>query len=484
MTNISLSLKGQRITVMGLGLHGGGVATAQWLATQGAKVTITDLRSHKELASAIQKLRGYAINYRLGQHSAQDFSQCDMVVKNPAVPRTHPLLAHATRIESDLSLFLDRCPATIIAVTGTKGKSTTTAAIAHLLQKMGTCVYLGGNIGVSPLSFVDTLHANDLVVLELSSFQLGDLRLSARYSSRTHFSCWGPAISLVTNIFPDHLDYYPTMQSYVEDKILITAAQSAHDVLILSGDVQQQPYSTPFLKESKARVAMVLSAPDTMHNVEKRWNRSIDYLIYPKNKQEFSIVKGEVTHSIPLHTQLTGDHNRANLMYAAMAAYCLNSAPLPSPLFSQFGGLSHRMEYIGDYRGCPTYNDSAATIPEATLASVRSCQAPVHLIAGGSDKRLQLAPFVAIAQQVHKIYLLKGSATQRLVQLFNTHHIPYQGPFSSLKKAIAVVLEECQAPEIILLSPGCASFGMFKNEFERGDRFRNLMNAEIHAHQD
>ena len=477
-------IKGTSITVMGLGSHGGGIATVRWLVAQGAEVTVTDTRNRQQLESSLKELRGLPVHYKLGGHWHKDFAECDMVIKNPAVPRSSPFLQSAVRIESDISLFLQRCPARIVAVTGTKGKSTTAGAIAHALREMGTRVHLGGNIGRSPLTFVDTLTPDDVVVLELSSFQLGDLTLSPHFgSSLNSFGRWGPAVSVITNIFNDHLDYYSAMRHYIADKRVITTSQSARDWLILSGDIQQRPYSEYFQKESKAQIALVLpevaSQSWNTHSHPLAWKQRI----YPA-AGEYVIEGHNHTTKISIESKIAGRHNRINLMYACMAVHALRvGADLRPTLFAQFSGLPHRMELVGSYRGSPVYNDSAATVPEATLMSVESCTAPVHLIAGGSDKGAHLELFIEITRKVHAIYLLRGSATERLVKLFESRKRAYHGVYNSLETAIEALLNECHTPGVILLSPGCASFGMFANEFQRGNIFRTLMQQKINHTQ-
>ena len=471
------TLKGQRVTMMGLGSHGGGEATARWLVEQGAEVTITDKRSHLELAPAIKRLQELPLHYQLGSHDPRHFSECDMVVKNPAVPRSHPLLTPALCIESDISLFLARSPAPTVAITGTKGKSTTAAALAYALQQMGRSVHLGGNIGRSPLSFLGAVQKNDVVVLELSSFQLGDLRYAKRLNNAAPLPGWGPKIALITNIFPDHLNYYATMTEYLNDKAMITGSQSAEDWLIVSGEQKQLSYSDTFLMQSQARRALCIPETTPLATLSQEWLQKMNCFIYAQDKHQVVIRDGAQEYPVTIHSPLIGAHNTTNLMGALLVMHCLGVPPADSRLFSQFSGLPHRLEYIGSYRGSPIYNDSAATIPDATLASVESCPTAVHLIAGGSDKQLNLELFCTIAHQdqVAQIYLLEGTATTRLISAFEKRGINYCGPFPSLEQSVEALLARCHPPETILLSPGCASFGMFSNEFERGDRFRTLM---------
>ncbi|MCX8014146.1 MAG: Mur ligase family protein, partial [Rectinema sp.] len=206
-----------RVTIMGLGLHGGGVASARFFARLGARVTVTDLRGPEVLAPSLKALEGLDIHYVLGQHRDEDFAQADFVIKNPAVRPDSPYLQKAHRVETDISIFLAHSASPLIAVTGSKGKSTTASALAHVLKESGRPVLLGGNITVSPLDFLDKTSPEVTVVLELSSWQLGDLRNRALLK---------PRVAILTCIYPDHLNYYGTMEAYVADKKVLFDSQT------------------------------------------------------------------------------------------------------------------------------------------------------------------------------------------------------------------------------------------------------------------
>ena len=217
------SYAGARVTVMGLGLHGGGASAARFLAREGAEVTVTDLRGETELAASLDSIASLPIRFVLGRHEDGDFADADIVIKNPAVPRSSRYLALARRIETDISIFLSRTSSPIVAITGTKGKSSTSSAAHHILSETVGNAFLGGNITRSPLEFVDELTEESTVVLELSSFQLGDLTLTG-----AGIEALRPRISVITSIFRDHLNYYDSMDDYVADKRLIYAAQQSN----------------------------------------------------------------------------------------------------------------------------------------------------------------------------------------------------------------------------------------------------------------
>ena len=205
-------LQGRRVLVMGLGLHGGGVETARYLVRSGARVTCTDLRSEADLAPSLEALGDLDVRYVLGEHRQRDFDAADLIVKNPAVPSDSPWIAGRTNIETDISLFLRSCESPLIAVTGSKGKSTVVTALHHLMRRWAPGVRLGGNITVSPLSFLDRLDAGDPVILELSSWQLADLRGRGLLH---------PRVCSITNLMHDHQNRYASFADYEADKRII-----------------------------------------------------------------------------------------------------------------------------------------------------------------------------------------------------------------------------------------------------------------------
>ena len=227
------SYAGMKVLVMGLGLNGGGMPSARYLAGKGAEVTVTDLRDEKVLAPSIEELKAFPIRYVLGRHEMDDFRKADMVIKNPGVRPDSPYLMAAKRIETDISLFLAASPARLMAVTGSKGKSSTSSALHFVLKEYrenavrGGKAWLGGNIALSPLSFLDELGEDDDVVLELSSWQLGDLRGRKLLK---------PRAAIITPIMRDHQDKYGSMEAYVNDKRLIYSDQDDADVTIAEDD--------------------------------------------------------------------------------------------------------------------------------------------------------------------------------------------------------------------------------------------------------
>lgn len=510
MNRLQSELSGLRVTVMGLGVHGGGLATAIWLHRHGALVTVTDLRDEASLASGLEQLPE-TIRTVIGRHEMDDFRMADLVVKNPAVPRHVPFLAEAGLVTTDIGLFLWRwqerlgsARGPLIAVTGTKGKSGTSSAAAHIVSGAAPGARLGGNITVSPLRFVEELAPGDPVILELSSFQLGDLAWCRTHNatvqpspSATAFGSF-PAIrapivpataAVITTIFRDHQDYYGSMDAYVRDKREIYRDVTDGGTVILSATNE---WSASFRADLQPRVE----------------EGSITLL---------TELDGERLELLPANLRVPGIHNRTNV---TMAALCARAVGTPRDVIREraasFTGVAHRLETVARCGAITWINDSAATIPEAAHAAVVSSVSPVILIAGGSDKGLDPAPIVAAGEHAVShggaVLLLEGTATTAIGAALTARGVPWDGPFDTLRAAVdaahtramragaedkagaavrptvedsftenarSTVEDSSGHPQqpagvTVLLSPGCASFGMFRNEFDRGDQFRAL----------
>ncbi|TVR60674.1 MAG: UDP-N-acetylmuramoyl-L-alanine--D-glutamate ligase [Spirochaetaceae bacterium] len=450
---------GKRVTVIGLGLHGGGSAAARYFASRGATVTVTDLRDESVLATSCESLSDLDIRYVLGRHDTSDFESADIVVKNPAVRRTSPYLAAAARIVTDISVFLDEFHGTVIAVTGTKGKSTTASAIHHALKTHTDNVFLGGNITVSPLSFIEETDENSTVVLELSSFQLGDLAYVAALSRR---AVYAPHVALITNIHVDHLDYYGSMESYVADKRVVFASQSATHETIVRND----SYGAQFARETRARVTVFGPEP------------AGDGAFLAPDGTGLLRRADSVETILPAKRKLPGEHNAENLLAAALAVHAVGMPrENAARALAEFPGIEHRMEFCADLDRVAVFNDSAATIPEATLAAVSSFDRPVVLITGGNDKNLAYDAFTEIASRVSAVYLLDGTATPMIRDFFAERNPAdaIHGPYSSLDNCVSDAVTHAPENSIVLFSPGCTSFGMFANEFDRGRKFKRAV---------
>jgi len=454
--------KDKRITVFGLGLNTGGVGTVKFLAEHGAReIIVTDMKSREELAVSLQKLAKYKnITYVLGQHRPENFTHVDMVIKNPVIPWTNEYVKlsekHGVPVEMDSSIFFALCTAPIIGVTGAKGKTTTTALIAHILEKAGKSVVRVGIGQVGVLSMLKNITPESVVVFELSSWRLsafGRIKKS-------------PHIAVLTNIYPDHLNYYKTMAAYIADKKNIFLFQKQKDVLVANfDDVEIRTLA------QDAKGSLIWFSKDLEIEGDGVWVK--DEKIYIRKQ-------GEMRELMSLESiHLKGEHNVGNVVAAVAAALAYGISPKQvTSGVESFAGLSHHLEHIGEKKGVQYYNDTAATIPEATIAALRSFTEPVILIAGGSDKRLDFGPLAKeILKRSKGLILFKGEATEKLLQALKGELSAEEKkrPFEvveSMGKAVELASRSAEPGDIVLLSPGATSFGIFKNEFDRGEQFR------------
>lgn len=421
---------------MGLGLQGGGVGTANFLAEIGCRVTVTDLKSAGALAPSLNQLHR-SIKLVLGRHQDKDFKTADVIIKNPDVLADSPFLAiarqHQRPIKMATSLFAVYCSAPIIGITGTRGKSTTSQLIFNVCQQAGKKVVLGGNVrGIATLPFLKTSKSLDYAVLELSSWEL----------SGFHQEKISPQLAVFTNIYPDHLNRYQSMADYLADKTAIFKYQSKNDHLIINQD-------DPVL----CRLAPSVKAKITYFN----------YTDWQANW--------------PL--KLAGRHNRANAAAALQAALVLGvDQQSAQTTIGQFAGLAYRLEHRATIAGVDFINDTTSTTPAAAEAALQTFDQPIVLLAGGASKKLPLAAFAKMIRQKTKaVVLLDGSATDELVDLIKKFggSKKIAGRFNNFAQAVTAAYDLSAPGDVVLLSPGCASFGMFKNEFDRGDQFNQIV---------
>jgi len=467
-----MDYSGIKVLVMGLGLNGGGLESARFLLKRGAEVSVTDLRDEKTLLPSIEQLDtarselgGKPVRYILGRHEIEDFKNADIVIKNPGVRPDSPFLQAAKRIETDISLFLSESKARLFAVTGTKGKSFTSSALNFILNSCGKS-FLGGNITVSPLNFLQKAGENDNVVLELSSFQLGDLK---GRKAEDGSALLKPAASILTAIMPDHLDRYASMEEYVDDKRNIYRGQDSNCVTVTGDD----SWGKSFSNETPAR-ALVYSRRELEKGENGGWlSGGKGYA----RLRGFSGISEEVTELVPQRLIVAGEHQKINMLAAALAAYsCGVKAEKIRGASAGFKGIEHRLEFFHEANGVRFYNDSAATIPEAAAACIEALNPqPLVLVTGGTDKNLDFTPLAKAAAKARAVILLAGSGSEKLKVLLGEASISFNGPFDDLDRAVVCALEKAQKGCSVALSPGCASFGMFLNEFDRGRRWKEAV---------
>lgn len=438
----SAYFRGKRVTVLGLGLLGRGVGDVRYLASCGAKLVVTDLKTHEQLAPSLAELSEFSdIHFVLGEHRLEDFRDRDLVVKAAGVPLDSSYIAEAHKntipVRMSADLLADLAGVPVIGITGTRGKSTTTHMIAAILAGAGKPILLGGNVrGVSNLALLNEATSEHTAVLELDSWQcqgFGEAKIS-------------PHIAVFTTFFPDHLNYYKNdLDAYLADKAQIFLNQKEEDTLILGGQCAPlviEKYGDRIL--SRTTVVDARKLPNT-------WALKIP-----------------------------GEHNRYN---AALALAVARAYGIPDDVsrkaFEGFVGVPGRLEFMGEKNGIKVYNDNNATTPDATIAGLRAVGTPgerrVVLIMGGDDKKLDMSGLVdEIPKWCSKIVLFKERGTDRVRDAIfaltkqGIEVYEEEGLEATVKRAYALTVPG----ETILYSPAFSSFGKyFKNEYDRSDQF-------------
>ncbi len=453
----------KHVLILGLGQYpnGSGISAALFFARQGAQVTVTDKKPAAMLGPNARRLRRLKnVKLVLGTHTGVSVKDIQVVVRNPGVPNNHPLLVAARKkgiaIESDITLFMKQCPAPIVGITGTRGKSTTSALVADMLKRSKKTVWLGGNMKVSPLTFLSRVKKTHLVVLELSSWMVETMEERKR----------APHVGLITNLLTDHLNVYRNMKAYARAKEGLFAFQKKRDVGI-------------FNRDQKETRAMGKRAPG------QRWWWSTKR--FAEENGAFAVGEKMVVRrdgkeqviATRKGVRLQGEHNWVNAIAATSAAVAAGATVLGMrSALKSFGGLPDRQEEVAVKNKVRFINDTTATTPDglmAALAAFGGKQKQIVLIAGGSDKQL---PFTALAAPVKKhvraLVLLPGAGTDRLEKVLKKTRVPTVHA-KDMKAAVRAAAAQARPGEVVLLSPACASFGLFKNEFDRGEQFRKAV---------
>ncbi len=468
-------LRGKRAVVMGLGLFSGGVEATRWLVARGARVLVTDLRGERELAPSIRALEGLPVEYRLGGHEPADFESADLVLVSPAVSPDHALLraaaARGARLETETNLFLRACPARVTMVTGSNGKSTTASILGAALAAAGRKVHVGGNIGRSLVNRAGEMVPGDEVVLEISSFQL---EWTGREGLR-------PAVGVVTNVTPNHLDRHGTFEAYRAAKAEVLPPAGEGRAAVLSHD----DAGARSLGEA-ARCRVVRTALEGLPPGESvAWEG--ERLVARLGGAPGDPGEGGAEVLARADVRLRGTFNLRNVASAAAAALVLGvPAEAVRTAVRSFRGLPHRLEACGEVDGVLCVNDSKATTPEAALLALASFDRPLVAIAGGYDKKVDLGPLArGLAARARAVVLL-GDTAERLAGLLGEAAAPDRpGPevrrVGGIEEAVDAGLASARPGDVLLLSPGHASYGMFVNYEERGDRFRSAVRRRAAA---
>lgn len=457
----------KKVLIFGLGNLGGGVFSTLYFAKNGCQLRITDLKTKKELKDSLQKLKNISAKFILGKHRKEDFLWADLIVVNPGVSYRNQFLKLAREegktIVNDAILFLQKFPGEIIAITGTRGKTTTTNWLFHFLKnaKGFRKVFIGGNSSKNPLSkiLLQKPKEKDLAIVELSSFQLELVTSKIRK----------PRIAIITNLLPDHLNRYRNLKEYALKKAKIFQGQRKEDLIIFKKD---NPWTKFFLSlKPKSKVYFIAQKP--LADKEKGIYRKGDFLYLKLNGRKKYL-------SVKKFLQNCGEHNVDNLMFAVLTAILMGiSATEIKKKIKNLPTIRYRQEIILKEKQLTIINDAASTSPEAVIAALKRFAHPnLILITGGTDKNLSYQELAKVIKKKIKpanLILLEGSATLKLISELQKLNYPIKNLFPTLKECLQKAFLIKTKPKLILFSPGSASFEKFKNEFDRGKQLNSLM---------
>jgi len=444
-----MDLKGKKILVVGLARTG--IATARFLKAKGSLMTATEVKPKEEMKEAVEELKGMDIASEWGGHQTETFLKQDMIVVSPGVDLSiEPIqraIQQGVRVISEIELAYHFIRVPIIAVTGTNGKTTTTLLIGEMLKEDGRKVGVGGNVGEPLILFADGEGRWEVLVVEISSFQLEAIE------------DFRPRISVLLNITEDHLDRYSSYGGYIEAKVRIFANQNSGDLAVLNGD---DPIVMQFGERVKARKVLF------------SLKGKLDEGAF-SNGQTISLRRGgrEEKYSLA-KTSLKGIHNVENMMAALTAARIFGcSKKAIQGVINRFEGLEHRLEFVREIGGVRFYNDSKGTNVGSVVKSLQSFSEPVILIAGGKDKNGDLSPLEELIRKRVKHLILIGEAKERMNRELGglTDTIMAK----TVEEAVLLAHRKAKAGEVVLLSPACSSFDMFKDYKERGKVFKEAV---------
>ncbi len=438
-------LKGQKVVVLGFGRSG--QAATRLLLVLGAKVIVSEARPREKLsASVLKNFEEQGVIFETGGHRPETLSQADLVVVSPGVPKAQYACAKRAGIpvwgELELAYRFLSPGKKIVAITGTNGKTTTTAMVADILRLSGHRVFIGGNYGTPLCEFLLAGEKADYVVLEVSSFQLETIET------------FRPQVAVILNITPDHLERYRDFEEYTLTKARIYANQGREDWVILP---EELPAPLPF-------------PPGKVYFFGK--NPRFGARVVPGGFY-LHLEEGEEFYSFAGFKPL-GDHNRLNFAVAALAARLAGAAKEGvKEAVRAFVGFPHRLEFIGSFGGVYFVNDSKATNVDATKKALEGISAPIVLILGGKHKGATYRPLISLIKEKVKLLILMGES--RYVMAEDLHGLVETKIVENLEEAVAVAISEAVAGDTVLLSPAAASFDQFENYQERGDVFRELV---------
>ena len=444
-----MDLNGKKVLVVGLARTG--IATAKFLKAKGSLVTATEMKPKEEMKEAVEELKGMDIATEWGGHQTETFLKQELIVASPGVDlNIEPIqraIQQGVQVISEIELAYHFIHVPIIAVTGTNGKTTTTLLIGEMLKEDGRKVGVGGNVGEPLILFADGQGRWEVLVVEISSFQLEAIE------------DFRPQISILLNISEDHLDRYASYDDYIRAKMRIFANQNSGDLAVLNSD---DPIVMRFGDRIKARKAL-FSLKERLDEGVFSNGRTIT-LRRAGNEEKYSLAK----------TPLKGIHNVENMMAALTAARIFGcSKKAIQGALNRFKGLEHRLEFVREIEGVRFYNDSKGTNVGSVVKSLQSFSEPVVLIAGGKDKNGDLSPLEELIRKRVKHLILIGEAKERMNRELGG--LTETVIAKTMEEAVLIAHQKAKAGEVVLLSPACSSFDMFKDYKERGKIFKEAV---------
>jgi UDP-N-acetylmuramoylalanine--D-glutamate ligase len=452
-----IDLTNKRVLVVGLGRSG--VASALFLKSRGARVTVSDTKRPDQLRNEIPTLLDHGISVETGGHGERTFQNQDLIVVSPGVPvDAQPLLqarALGERVIGEIELAFEFLPGPIVAITGSNGKTTTTALVGEILGKSGRKTLVGGNIGTPSISLVAKATPESVIVLEVSSFQLETIR------------SFRPKIAVVLNVTPDHLDRHRTFTAYVDAKARIFENQQSEDFAVLNAD---DPTCVDLSRRTQAQVFWF----SRKREVDKGACVREGQIFMRRQRMELAVMP---VSEIPLK----GGHNIENVLAGICASELMGCDPANiRNAVRGFKAVEHRLEYVATVRGVDYYNDSKATNVDATIKALESFPANIHLILGGKDKGSDYTVLNnLLRQRVKCVYIIGAAAEKIQSQIKGAASIIAAG---NMETAIKQASLSAQAGDIVLLAPACASFDQFENYEHRGRVFKELVESLSAAH--
>ena len=454
------NLKGKRVMVLGLGKSNEHII--KMFFKVGAKLIVCDAKSKAQLpAETLDYIEKNKIEHRLGLEYTESLD-CDIIIRTPGMNFYSDFITKARKrgvvVTSEMEIFFDFCPCRIIGITGSDGKSTVTTIIYEMLKNAGLKVFRGGNIGVPLLPYINEIGPNDIAVVELSSFQLISMRKS-------------PYIAVITNISPNHLDVHKNMEEYINAKKNIFLHQNAFSKAILNYD---NFHTKSFENETRGKVIFFSRKEKLKKNGV--WVKENGDIVFSWGlKDTFIINKKDI--------KLKGEHNLENYLAAIGAVYGMADIKSIEKTAKEFCGVEHRMEMVKTVKGATYYNDSIATSPTRVILGCLSLfKEKIILIAGGYDKNIPFGEFGDFINKKVKILILMGQTANKIEEAVKTSDFYKKNMIEILKvenmnQAVQFAYKNAKVNDVVALSPGCASFGMYKNFEERGNDFKKIVNS-------